>query len=99
MERVVRLRNKRVQASIEEIPKDIRSAVFLLASEIEKLGPVRGNWPNYGKLGAKGVHHCHLKKGKPTYVAIWKEEKREGKLFVYFEYVGTHEGANYNLYK
>ncbi len=34
-------------------------------------GPVRGDWPNYGKL-AKHRHHCHIRKGRPTYVAVWK---------------------------
>lgn len=98
MDRVVLLRNKRLQANIQSLPKVIQVAFYLLASEIEKGGPVRGNWPNYSKL-KKNVHHCHLAKGKPTYVAIWKQEKQRGKCFIYFEYIGTHEGAHYDLYK
>ncbi|MDR2850803.1 MAG: cytotoxic translational repressor of toxin-antitoxin stability system, partial [Desulfovibrio sp.] len=35
-------------------------------------GIVAQNWPNYGKLGGN-KHHCHLKKGKTTYVAVWLE--------------------------
>jgi len=35
--------------------EDIRSAFFSLAREIEEGGAVRGDWPNYGKLG-KTVH-------------------------------------------
>ena len=30
-----------------------------LVSEIEQAGPVRGNWPNYGKLD-EHTHHCHI---------------------------------------
>lgn len=59
---------------------------------IEFSGPVRGNWPNYSKL-ADGRHHCHLKKGKPTYVAVWSEDKAT--VTVEVIYVGTHEKAPY----
>jgi len=99
MKRKVLLRNNKVKASVLKLPEDVRAAFYLLAKEIEITGPVRGNWPNYSKLGKKGVHHCHLKKGKPTYVAIWKEEKEDKERVVFFEYVGTHECANYDLYK
>lgn len=58
-----------------------------------RTGPVRGNWPNYGKLGP-GRHHCHLKKGHPTYVAVW-EESPEGIKLIEVTYAGTHERAPY----
>lgn len=61
--------------------------------EIKHSGPVRGNWPNYGKLG-DGRHHCHLKKGKPTYVVMWEERDREIRL-IEVTYAGTHEKAPY----
>jgi len=64
--------------------------MFLFA-EIRQSGPVRGNWPNYGKLGSN-LHHCHLKKGRPTYVVVWVERSR-GEIEV--TYVGTHENAPY----
>lgn len=63
-----------------------------LISEIETQGPVRGNWPNYSKIG-RHIHHCHLKKGKPTYVATWTEYKDEIRVEV--TYVGSHEKAPY----
>ncbi len=53
---------------------------------------MRGNWPNYSKLG-DGRHHCHLKKGNPTYVAVWIEE--QDRITVEIIYVGTHEKAPY----
>jgi hypothetical protein len=40
-----------------------------LVRDIQAAGPVRGDWPNYSKL-SNHEHHCHLKKGNPTYVAI-----------------------------
>ena len=54
-------------------------------------GPVRGNWPHYSSLGP-GRHHCHLKKGRPTYVAVWEVRDREQRI-VEVTYVGTHERA------
>jgi hypothetical protein len=61
--------------------------------EIEVAGPVRGNWTNYGKLGS-GLHHCHLKKGRPTYVAVWEETESSARI-VEVVYAGTHEKAPY----
>jgi hypothetical protein len=41
-----------------------------------------------------GAYHCHLKKGKPTYVCFWKIlDKRERIVEVF--YVGSHEKAPY----
>jgi hypothetical protein len=67
--------------------------MYSLLRDIELYGPVRGDWPNYGKLG-KGRHHCHIKKGKPTYVAVWEEKDKKIKL-IEVTYVGTHERAPY----
>lgn len=56
-------------------------------------GPVRKNCPNYGKL-APVPHHCHLKKGRPCYVAVWEEIDNEIKL-VEITDAGTHEKDPY----
>jgi hypothetical protein len=76
-----------------KLPRAVRSALAVLISEIELKGPVRGNWPNYSKL-TPYRHHCHLKKGKPTYVAVW-EASETGIRIVEVTYVGTHEKAPY----
>jgi hypothetical protein len=75
------------------LPLPVQSAVWLLIGDLENKGPVAGNWPNYGKLG-KLAHHCHIKKGRPTYVAVWWEVREETKL-IEVTYVGTHENAPY----
>lgn len=67
--------------------------VYLLPKEIEISGSVRGNWPNYSKLG-KNRHHCHIKKGRPTYVAVWKKRDDAIKI-VEVVYAGSHEKAPY----
>ncbi len=86
--------SKKATRQIWELPdKAIRESMYSLLRDIELHGPVRGDWPNYGKLG-RGRHHCHIKKGKPTYVAVWEEKDKKIKL-VEVTYVGTHERAPY----
>ncbi|MGE3548992.1 MAG: type II toxin-antitoxin system RelE/ParE family toxin [Geobacter sp.] len=75
------------------LPSVVQDRLDLLAAEIERQGPVRGNWKNYGKLTGK-KHHCHIKTGKPTYVAVWEETDESIKL-VEVIYAGTHEKAPY----
>lgn len=88
----VRLTRKAAKQK-DGLPSQVRSILTALVHEIIRMGPVRGDWPNYGKLGS-GKHHCHLKKGHPTYVAVWEESDREIRL-VEITYVGTHEKAPY----
>lgn len=76
-----------------KLPAMVQDALVFLVHEINRGGPVRGDWPNYGKLGPK-LHHCHIKKGKPTYIAVWEVIGEEMRL-VEVTYVGTHEKAPY----
>jgi len=76
------------------LPKTVAATAELLVAEIEKSGPVRGNWPNYSKL-PHNRHHCHIKKDKPTYVAVWEEFGKNEIKLVEIIYVGTHEKAPY----
>lgn len=78
---------------IASLPLRVQQSLVALLREIELQGPVRGNWPNYGRLGP-GRHHCHLKKGRPAYVAVW-EVRDSKKRIVEVTYVGTHEKAPY----
>lgn len=81
----------KVTKALRRLPGFVKDALVALIKDIEVSGPVRGDWLNYGKLG-NGRHHCHLKKGRPTYVACWRET---GPKDVEVDYVGTHEGAPY----
>ena len=83
---------KRIDRNLGKLPMPVLKALALLMREIELSGPVRGNWPNYSRLGPK-THHCHLKKGRPTYVAVWIETNAGYEVEV--TYVGTHEKAPY----
>jgi len=77
----------------EKLPLRVRELLFQLVQEIEAAGPVRGDWPNYSKL-SDNEHHCHLKKGNPTYVAVWREVRGQISL-VEVIYAGIHEKAPY----
>jgi hypothetical protein len=79
----------------ERLPEAVQRRLKYLLEEIKVLAPVRTNWPNYSKLkGYADCHHCHLRKGKATYVAVW-QVKDQGTRLVEVKYVGTHEKANY----
>lgn len=84
---------RKAQKQYNNLPKAVRDALDFLTLEIENLGPVRGNWANYDKL-ADGSHHCHIKKGHPTYVAVWEELEDQIRI-VRIKYAGTHEKAPY----
>lgn len=77
--------------------EEVLLALQLLIDNLRTYGPSPGkNWFNYGKLhGKKGEdkRHCHLMKGRPTYVCCWKVYKLQKYIEVY--YVGTHEKAPY----
>jgi hypothetical protein len=85
--------HQRVAKLIPTLPERVQDLLRLLLLELEGQGPVRGNWPNYGKL-SRSRHHCHLKKGRPTYVAVWDAHARPQRLLEVI-YVGTHENAPY----
>ena len=88
-------KSKKAEKEILKLPKKVRDALDLLLKEIELSGPYRSNWSNYGKLKGKlNTYHCHIKKGKPTYVAVWVIVDKKIKI-TEVNYVGTHEKAPY----
>lgn len=81
----------------EKLSDNIKDSMTLLYEELKVDGPYRTNWPNYGKLKAnKGrlIYHCHIEKGKPTYVVCWEIVEKKLKILEVY-YVGTHEKAPY----
>ena len=75
----------------------ILDVIDALVNDLVLNGPILINWPNYGLISeskTKFFYHCHLKKGKPTFVACWKVTNEKGMQIEVF-YVGTHEGAPY----
>lgn len=68
-------------------------AFLLLLKQLKLNGPFRSDWPNYGKLQDED-YHCHLKKGRPTYVSCWRIISKKHKIIEVY-YAGTHENAPY----
>jgi hypothetical protein len=85
--------SRQAAKQIGRLPVAVRKSLITLMREIETSGPARGNWPNYGLL-RKVRYHCHLKKGRPTYVAVWEVADKAIKV-VEVIYAGTHERAPY----
>ena len=84
---------RRALKQIDRLPVKVRESLADLIRDMELHGPVRGNWPNYSRL-SENRHHCHIKKGQPTYVTIWEVTDKGIKL-IEVTYAGTHEKAPY----
>jgi mRNA-degrading endonuclease RelE of RelBE toxin-antitoxin system len=82
-----------VRKNLKRLPKGIAEIFQLLLAEMKLSGPVRAGWPHYGKL-RQDCHHCHLQRGRPTYVAVWRVLSQEDKM-IEVTYVGSHEKARY----
>jgi len=82
----------KVSKKTKRLPEDVQDVAELLVLSLAS-GPIRPEWSHYGKItGRKGCHHCHIQRGRPTYVAVWREI---GPTEIEVTYVGTHEGAVY----
>jgi mRNA-degrading endonuclease RelE of RelBE toxin-antitoxin system len=87
--------SKKAGKQYNDLPRTVQDRLDLLTAELELLGPFRYNWKNYSRLeGGTQRYHCHIKKGKPTYVAVWEVLDDQVRL-VEVTYVGTHEKAPY----
>lgn len=84
----------KVEKARKKLPRTIDEIFDLLLQDLEKSGPIRGDWQGFGKL-ADGRLHCHLRKGRPTYVVVWAEAKAQTIKIIEVLYVGTHEKAPY----
>jgi mRNA-degrading endonuclease RelE of RelBE toxin-antitoxin system len=80
---------RKVEKNLGNLPDDVQAKLWTLVMAMQRFGPVRGEWPNYSKLG-HGRHHCHL---KPKWVACWRLD--EGTSRIEVDYVGSREKAPY----
>ncbi len=79
----------------KKLPAKIKNALKYLLTDLVHLGPEVEDWHHYGRLeGKKGYYHCHLNKGHPRYVAVWKVTDETIRLME-IRYVGPHENADY----
>ncbi len=82
-----------VRKRLKRLPQGIDEIFQYLLAEMLLSGPVQVDWPNYGKL-REDCFHCHLQRGRPTYVAVWRVLSKQDKV-IEVTYVGSHEKAHY----
>ncbi len=86
---------KKADKQLKKLPQTVQLAMAALYRDLVVLGAMQPGWHNYSKLKGKlGHHHCHIKKGRPTYVACWLEVAGKIQVLEVY-YVGTHENAPY----
>lgn len=82
---------------VEKLSEKVQLQLRFLVMDLTTKGPALSDWPNYSKLyGKKGTdkRHCHLQRGKSTYVCCWEVIDKKRKIIEVY-YVGTHEKAPY----
>jgi hypothetical protein len=78
-----------------KLPHEVQLVVSALVAELRVQGPVTPGWKNFGKLRGQGDrYHCHIKSGRPTYVACWGVTDKKIRILEVY-YVGSHEKAPY----
>jgi mRNA-degrading endonuclease RelE of RelBE toxin-antitoxin system len=85
----------RATKQVGRLPEKIRRSLKSLVKDLELSGPIAASWANFAKFKEhQDCYHCHLKKGRPSYVAVWRVADRGIKL-IEVRYVGIHEDADY----
>lgn len=88
---------RRALKQIGQLPSLIKASTLLLMRDIKCNGPgTSGRWKNCGKFrGMRGDrYHCHVSKGRPTYVCCWQVINKKIRIVEVY-YVGTYEKAPY----
>jgi mRNA-degrading endonuclease RelE of RelBE toxin-antitoxin system len=84
---------RQAKKASKTLSKSAFEAYAYLLIELEELGPYRKNWPHYTCMG-EDDYHCHIKRGRPTYVACWRIINKK-QMIIEVYYAGTHEKAPY----
>jgi len=48
--------SRKVEKQLGKLPKGVLETFKYLMKEMQVLGPIRGNWPNYGLLAGERYH-------------------------------------------
>lgn len=83
----------KLEKTINGFSDRVKEKLIVLFKDLEIKGFNQPTWPNFGKLG-ESLYHCHIKKGRPTYVVCWRIKDYKNKIIEVY-YVGTHEKAPY----
>jgi len=80
---------KKVKKRVLKMPSSEQKRFANLVEDLEQKGPIRNEWPNFGKL-AEDRYQCHL---SYSWVACWRAEDEYLEIEVY--YAGSREKAPY----
>jgi hypothetical protein len=80
---------RRTLKGLRKMPEQIQMKMANLVEDLRDKGPIRKEWPNFGKLGPD-AYHCHL---SHHWVACWLCQKNSRIIEVY--YAGSRENAPY----
>lgn len=86
----------KVKKQIKKLAQDVKELYEALEADLRTNGPIV-NWPSFQKNKGTGkidCYHCHLAKGNPTFVAMWRVLDKKLKRLE-MRYVGTHENVDY----
>lgn len=86
----------RVKKQIKNLSQGIKEIYEALTADLRANGP-SVEWPNSQKNRGTGkveCYHCHLCKGNPTLIAMWRVLDKKLKRLE-MRYVGTHENVDY----
>lgn len=91
--------SSKADKQLKRLPDKALTNLTLLIKDLEDFGPIQKKWGHFSALGKQknipdNAYHCHIKSGRPTYVACWKVENKKIKIIEIF-YVGSHEDAPY----
>lgn len=92
--------SRKAEKQKAKLPPSIIDILYLLRKDLESRGPAVTGWPTYSKIvGSKSGHyHCHLNKGRPTYVVVWQVVDSVVRVLE-IQFAGTHEKVDYSRYK
>lgn len=75
----------KAKKQVRILNQKVVTALNFLVEDLKTYGPIPSNgWPNYSKLKdqEKDLRHCHLIKGKPTYVCCWEVINKKVKIIL-----------------
>ena len=83
----------------KKLPEPVAETLARLIGDMEHRGPIQKDWSHFSALKKEKeipshAYHCHIKNGRPTYVACWQVLDKTIQIIEIF-YVGTHENAPY----
>ena len=89
--------SRSVMKQLNKLDASVADVLHLLVRDLKQRGSFPGfRWRNYSKFKStiEDKRHCHLIRGRPTYVCCWSVLSKKDKTIEVY-YIGSHEKAPY----